>query len=71
MGQWRQKRIVMMLLLLRSESVGGRVKDFVRDVFDADGVAVVDEPFSVARRRLLYASLRIGVVHIMQKSFQQ
>ena len=54
-----QKRMMMMvvvvaLMLLSRDAIGSRVENFMCDVFDADSVAIVYDPFGIlAGRRLI------------------
>ena len=47
--------VVMMmgLMLLSRDAIGGSVENFMGDVLDADGVAIVNDPFSILPGRRL------------------
>jgi hypothetical protein len=46
--------MMMALMLLSRDAIGSRVENFMCDVFDADSVAIVYDPFGIlAGRRLI------------------
>ena len=54
------------------DAIGSGVEDFVSNVFDADGVAIVDDVFGIALSRLFHRRSRSRFIRIdvVQQSFQ-
>ena len=59
-------------MVVGRDAIGSGVEDFVSDVFDADGVAIVDDVFGIALSRLFHRRSRSRFIRIdvVQQSFQ-
>jgi hypothetical protein len=66
--------MMMMMGLLSRNAIGGSVEHFMGDVLDANGVAIVDDPFCVVPGRRLIRRRHHGrsrSFDVTQKGFQK